>query len=207
MRRAAQLLCSLALVTLPLSLTACGGDGEDPEDGGLTTNLRGIYSIDSWTDNQAGCDAEGASVLETMSDKKLGVKMTEFFGVDILVAVPCADPTDCAESANAGFFGIFAGAALFGEGSDAAGWFGDGSSHSVTDGVCEGNYFTQRMEVIGDKSVKVETKTFSTSFPAEGSSADSECPLEAAKKAAEGQPCETLTVITATFEQPLADPP
>lgn len=204
MRRGVKLLCSLALLTLA---GACGG-GEEEEEGGLTSNLRGIYSIDSWTDNQAGCDAEGASVLDMMSDKKLGIKLTNFFGVGLLVAVPCADPIDCAESADAGFFGIFGGAALFSEGSDAAGWFGDGSSHVVTDGVCDGSYFTQRMEVIGDKRVKIETKTFTSSFPAEGTAGNSDdCPLESAKKAAEGQPCQTLTAMTATYEQPLADPP
>lgn len=204
MRRAVEILCSLALLTLAAS---CGGDDEETEAGGLTTNLRGIYAIDTWTDNQDGCDAEGPSVLDMKSDKKLGIKLTNFFGVGLLVAVPCADAADCAERADAGFFGIFGGAALFGEGSDAAGWFGDGSSHVVTDGVCDGTYFTQRMEVIGDKRVKIETKTFTTTFPAEGTGDAADCPLESAKKAAEGQPCETLTVMTATFEQPLGDPP
>jgi len=205
MRRAAKLLCSLVFFTLPFA-SGCGGD-EETEEAGLTTKLRGIYTIDTWTDNEAGCDAEGPSVLETMADKKLGIKLTSFFGVGLMIAVPCADSADCAESAEAGFFGVFAGAALFGEGSDEAGWFGDGSSHVVNNGVCEGNYFTQKMNVIGDKRVKVETKTFETSFPAAAAMGDSECPLESAKKAAEGQPCKTLTVITATYEQPLVDPP
>jgi hypothetical protein len=208
MRRAAQVLCSLSLSLLALAPSACGGDDEDQEQVGLTTKLRGIYAIDSWTSNEAGCDAEGASVLEMMSNKKLAVKLTEFFGVELVIAVPCADATSCAEDAEAGIFGIFAGAALFDRGSDAAGWDGDGSSHAVNNGVCEGNYFTQRMEVIGDKRVKVETRTFEATFPAEGTNGDSfDCPLESAKKAAAGQPCETLTVITATYEQSLADPP
>jgi hypothetical protein len=205
MRRAAQVLCSLSLLVVPL---ACGGDDEEPEETGLTTDLRGIYTINTWTENQAGCDAEGASVLDMMSNKKLAIKLTEFFGVDLLIAAPCADPTDCAEKAEAGLFGgLFGGAALFDKGSDAAGWDGNGSSHIINNGVCEGTYFTQRMEVTGDKRVKVETKIFDTTFPAEGAGDAAECPLESAKKAAEAVPCKTLAVITATYEQPLAEPP
>lgn len=206
MRRAARFACSLALVALPLAAGGCGGD-EEPEEEGLTTNLRGIYAIDTWTDNQAGCEAEGESVLESMMNKKLAIKLDGFLGVDFLVAAPCADPDDCAERASAGIFGgLFGGSALFEKGSDAAGWDGTGSSHFVNNGMCEGTYFTQRLEVIGDKRVKVETKTFSTTFAAEGPMMD-DCPLESAKKAAEGKPCETLTVITATYETTLADPP
>jgi len=206
MRRAAQVLCSMTL--LALSPLGCGGD-EEPEETGLTTGLRGIYAIDTWTDNQAGCDAEGPSVLDMMTNKKLAIKLTGFLGVDILVAAPCADPTDCAERAEAGIFGgLFGGSAIFDKGSDGAGWDGEGSSHTINNGACEGTYFTQRMEVTGDKRVTVTTKTFETTFPAEGTAGDSgDCPLESAKKAAEGKPCQTLTVITATYEQPLGDPP
>ena len=57
----------------------------------------------------------------------------------------------------------------------------------------------------GAKGVKVETRPLRRRCDASGRRRD-DCPLEAAKKAAEGKPCETLTVITATYEPTLGEP-
>jgi hypothetical protein len=211
MRRNAPALSMITLLALSLGLAissaGCGDD--EPEDTGPSTKLRGIYAIDTWTSNDAACDVEGPSILEMASSTKLAIKLDSSFGVDFLVAVPCSDPDSCANNAAAGLFAGFAGGALLNEGSDEAGWDGEGSSHSVDNGTCTGSYFTQRLTVIGDKRVRLETKVFETTFPVSGggSSSDGDCPLESARKAAEGQPCKSLEALTATYEQTLADPP
>jgi hypothetical protein len=205
MRKTSPVLCVCAV--LSLAFVAGCGDDEPEEPEGLTTGLRGIYAIDTWTRNEAGCDAEGASILDTQSSKKLAIKIGSTFGAELLVAVPCSDADSCAQNADAGVFAAFAGGALFEEGSDAAGWDTDGSTHSPLEGTCDGSYFTQRLEGAGDKRVKLSTRSIATTFPATGMGMDADCTLESARMSAAGKPCEELEVLTATYEGELADPP
>src|SRR5262245_8030913 len=80
------------LLTLALAAPAAGRGDDGSALGGLST-------IDTWTENLTGCDAEGDSILETQGSTALYLKNESFFGEDFLNGVMCTDVEDCATKA------------------------------------------------------------------------------------------------------------
>src|SRR5688572_25542456 len=76
-------------------LAACGGGGDA---GGLTSH-DGIYTIDTWTRNTAGCDAEGASVAERLPPHFF-VKNEHFFGETFINLNLCPSVEECTADAQ-----------------------------------------------------------------------------------------------------------
>ena len=83
MKRARVSLASVRVV-------ACG-DGDDP----LDSALRGIYAIDTWTENTMGCGAEGPSTLAAETDRLFDVEGVALFGQQFINANRCVDLATC----------------------------------------------------------------------------------------------------------------
>jgi hypothetical protein len=197
----------LLLGLAPL-VVGCGDDDENPPKEPLSA-LRGVYPMDSWTRNEMACDVEGPSQLEAAPEKLLGVGTTEFFIYDILVAIPCADDQDCADSVDGGVFAALAGGATFGkgQGSDAAGWESGSFGYTVTDNQCQGRYVKARLSQVAEGQLELVQEGYDVAFPAEApENADDRCPLETAQELAKALPCLSLERIVGTFARALPEP-
>lgn len=94
---------TLLCAALGLSLAACGDStdkqpGEPDGEGDfaqLGAELAGIYEIESFTRNEAGCSKEGADVLASVSQPYLVISQTKAFGVDLVNVVSCTSVADC----------------------------------------------------------------------------------------------------------------
>jgi len=168
-----------------LIVAGCGG--------GSLSDLEGVYTLDTWTQNTTAC-TEGPSVLDQMSDKALFVKEENFLGEKFLNAVHCADAADC--QAKAAEDTIFLDGYAFESGSDDKGWTGQTIFASGTD-TCSGQVIDHVMTAPADGTLRIESQT-RNSLPF-NKDADGFCNTDDAKKAAEGQPCAELEVVTATF--------
>jgi hypothetical protein len=176
---------------LSLLIVGCGG-------GSSLTELEGIYTITTWTDNTASCDAEGPSVLDQMTDTALFVKIENFLGQKFVNAVRCIDLVDC--QAKAAEDTIFLDGYAFEKGSDEDGWTGSTIFASGID-TCQGSVTDHVMTAPADGALHFESKT-RNSLPFDKDS-EGFCNTDDAKAAAEGQPCVELEVITATFADDL----
>jgi hypothetical protein len=170
----------------------CGDDG---------SALQGIYTIDAWTENLAGCDAEGDSILEVQSDTALYLKEESFFGTEFLNGVLCDDVAQCAEQAAEDT--IYLDRFTFEDGNDDDGYRAGYCSGFCDDetGLCEGDYVEDVLTAEGDGVVRFETRR----TPVSGmfSDGDGFCDDELARAAAEDATCASLEVITATFDSGL----
>jgi len=173
-----------------LIVAGCGG--------GSLTELEGVYTITTWTDNTASCAAEGASVLDQMTDKALFVKVENFLGQKFVNAVRCTDVADC--QAKAAEDTIFLDGYAFENGSDEDGWTGATVFAGGID-TCEGSVTDHVMTAPADGALHFESKT-RNSLPFDKDS-EGFCNTDDARTAAEGQPCVELEVITATFAEDL----
>jgi hypothetical protein len=163
--------------------------------GGLSTDLEGIYMITAWTENTAGCEAEGPSVLAGQSDAMFYVRAESFFGTDFVNVVLCADPQDCTTLAS-GETILFDGWA-FDEGGDGDGWRGAEALVSTNGGnECSGSVSDDTMRSPVDGTVRIESRVRNTRTFAPD--ADGFCLSEDAIAAAAGEPCARFEVVTAT---------
>jgi hypothetical protein len=162
--------------------------------GGPLSDLEGIYTIDTWTDNKTTCASEGPSVLATMSDKALFLKEVNFFGERFLNGVHCKDVADCMSKSAEDT--IFLDGWAFEHGSDSSGWTGATVFASGTD-TCTGSVIDYLMTAPSKGAIRIESST----RMAKPFSKDSMgfCNTDDARKAADGQPCVELEVVTATF--------
>lgn len=196
----------LLLGLAPLVL-GCGDDDEKSPSEPLSA-WNGVYPMDSWTRNATACDVEGPSVLEGASETLLGVGVTKFFTYKFLVAIPCADDQDCADSVDGGIFAALSGGAAFGrgQGSDAAGWESGSFAYTVADDQCQGRYVKARLSEVADGQLQLDQEGYDVVFPAEPPDKDDRCPLETAQELANTQPCVSLERIVGTFARELPEP-
>lgn len=177
----------MRITLLGLLLIGCGGD----DDG---TAFEGIWRADTWTENTMGC-TEGPSVLATR-DAFFYTKNESFLGQSFVNVKGCDDIATCKMEANdddtinIGMFG-------FDEGSDGAGWTVHNVSGFSFQGQCEGSVGDGKL-TISATTWRIEGRTVDVApFPA--GTGDEPCPEDKVEKAAEGQPCTQLEVVTATF--------
>ncbi|MBX3158533.1 MAG: hypothetical protein KF773_21365 [Deltaproteobacteria bacterium] len=176
-----------AILAFLLPLAACGG--------GLDTDLEGVYLLDDWTANPAGCNAEGPSRLANENDKALFVEIADFLGVKFVNAVTCTDVAEC--KAKAAEDTLFLGGFAFEGGNDKDGWKGRSSFASGNNTTCSGSVVDFVMTGDGTKLRIESRRTDASGFTPNASSGF--CEADDAVKAAQGQPCTELEVITATF--------
>jgi hypothetical protein len=178
----------VAPLLVSLVLAACG------DDGGSITGLAGIYTIDTWTHNTAGCDAEGEP--ETGHEANLYIESEDFLGHAFVNANTCTDVADCQSQIDSDTLDL--GRWILDGGSDSAGWTGK-VSYAGGDGAtgCSGGVITVVLTSPAAGKVRFETRSQSAAPFAVDS--NGECTTEAAEAAAVDQPCESLEVTTATL--------
>jgi hypothetical protein len=165
-----------------LGATACGSDS--------LTGLEGVYTVSTWTDNPAGCTAEGPSVA-TDHDGFFYVKSESFIGSKFVNVPSCASVAECqAKASDDGTINL--GGFAFEDGSDSAGWTTHNAFAFGSSGSCMGDITDALMTSTND-GIRIESRT-TMSAPFTG-----ECTDEAAEAAAAGQPCTSLEVVTASF--------
>ena len=161
----------------------------------VETELVGVYTMSSWTQNDTACDAEGPSILETETDKAIFVEVGSLLGQEFLQVVTCVDVPDCQSKAAEDT--IFLGEFAFDGGNDTSGWTGATFGGSIAEGQCSGLVTDFLMTGPTPDTLRVESRSRNTRpFPQDS---DGFCDLAAAKTAAEGQPCMQFEVISATF--------
>lgn len=180
-----------AALGLGLALAACGG--------GISTDLEGIYEIETWTSNTAGCETEGMSVLASQSQQRFYLRSESYFGADFLNVALCTTDTACATEAAAG--GIEFDGWAFEDGSDGAGWRGTFTDAGVVDGECQGPVSDDVLRSPAAGTLRIESKfRESRTFAPDG---EGFCDSDDAIAAASGEPCVRFDVVTATFAAPL----
>jgi len=179
-----------------LLLVACTGGGD-------MTDLEGIYTIASWTRNDADCNAEGASILETQGQTALYVKIETFITEKFVNVVPCTDTADCEEMAGDSDT-IHLGQWGFEEGSDDDGW--QVISYSAFDNMsddtqCDGTRHEAVMTSPAEGGLRLEARSSETVQFAKPSGITDCWDVEDDDAAGlVGEPaCAELEVLTATY--------
>ena len=176
------------IMTLAMAAVAagCGGSGSAYE---------GVYSVTTWTENDASCAAEGASVLENKTETFFYIKLENFLGTKFLNVKFCDDVGDCQTIAgDDGTINI--GTFSFESGNDDGWSAGYYSGFAGQDNVCDGNWVDTTLS--GDAATSIRLAVRRT--PAGGFQPDNDgfCEDKDGEQAAEGQPCGELEVVTAT---------
>src|SRR5512142_1445828 len=78
---------------------ACGGGGVSAS-GATFASFEGIYQIDADTQNPTACDAEGPSILDTITQQQFAAVHMKMLSVDGLLLVSCADDAGCSSTAS-----------------------------------------------------------------------------------------------------------
>ena len=162
--------------------------------GGLSSDLEGIYEIGTWTQNPDACDVEGPSILEQQSQTLFYVRVENFLGQKFLNASLCDDLANCQSEAGSDTINLNGWA--FDGGDDSNGWTGATVFAGGSGTECTGQVTDHLMTSSGPDTVLIESRTRETlPFPVDS---DGFCDTDQARAAAEGQPCITFEVVTAT---------
>jgi hypothetical protein len=174
------------LIAIACSAAACGS----------LTDLEGVYTIDTWTQNSTACDVEGPSVA-AINDPNFYIKIENFLGHEFVNVVECADVATCAAEAGDDET-LHLGGWAFEDGSDDDGWRETTAFAFDMNGTCTGSVRDTVMTSPASNTVRIESRERDTQpFPATGG----DCSDEDTLAAAEGQPCTTFEVTTATYTQ------
>jgi hypothetical protein len=190
-----------------LAIAACSAGlacGSDPEsDGGsdlFAGGRQGIYSIESSTLNESGCDSEGPSRLETMQPKFVFLANDDL-GLDLVWLGFCLDAADCRKDRS----NIRNPA----ETQDAVGFVKTGGGYadesvyggSASGGTCTGANSTTRILKMSDTGFVYERRN--TPITGLVPAADGACTESAAQAAVASASCKTYAVYRGSFAQPL----
>ncbi len=197
----------LLVCWLGASTSLLGCSNEEPDDFGK--DVEGLYGIEEWTQNTAGCDAEGASVLASQTDTKLGIRVDEFF-VPFLVVATCTDADDCASSTSGSVFSALGGAATL-ERESGSGYDTEGTvSWSTGPDGCTGTLGLARLDKQSGGHVRFETRRYDFENVSPDTTADDgspDCSADNLRKVAKANGCVQLDVITAVKEGPIPPKP
>ena len=175
---------------LPACLSACGSGG--------AAGTEGVYQVETWTDNQNDCAAEGPSVLTQHNETIFYLELGSLLGTDFLGGTFCADVAACQALAAEDTY--HATLLLnFNEGNDADGWmchcFMSGAN--VVNGVCnDANLWETSLDLNPDHSLRIERRVLSLSgFPAD----NGRCTIDGAIQVASSGTCTSREVLNASF--------
>jgi hypothetical protein len=163
------------------------------------TDHAGIYAVDSWTFNEAGCDAEGPPLgprvdrIDTPSAFVAVINEDGGFEGPWINVELCESEDECRTDASDGVF--HASGWSFEEGEDGPGWTRERAYGSDIDGRCDALLIQTRM-TFANTGVVIEERRTSTGFERD---ANGECSDAAAATAARAQRCNTLEVTSASF--------
>jgi hypothetical protein len=183
-----------SLVALGLPALSCGGG-----DSGAFSDRRGIYMLTALTNNEAGCDAPGPSILAAEPEKFLAGVTISFFGSTMLTLHPCADVADCrtvaADARANNVIPLGSGYVLDGTRGDTL--VGSAVVAGGAGATCDGRLTEHVLTQSTDRSITIESRTTLTGPFAQDS--DGFCTTEDAKQAAAGKPCTSLRILNAAF--------
>lgn len=181
-----------------------GEDASPPE-----TALAGLYTVDSWTDNEAGCDEEGPSSGDALLWPRFGVNpdANDLIGLSWVLAFACSDEDNCARRQDDGaVIGLLVNGWRLVEGDDAAGWRGtrDGAYREQDDDSCTGFRTTATLTGTAQTSARLEARHEFVSWDDENTGGP--CDSDEVAGLVTGT-CDRLEVITATYDEPLPPVP
>ena len=182
-------------------LAACGGSGSDFDD--LAAEMTGIYRVTAFTHNSSACAPGGDSVLG--SERFAVITREEFFGQTLVSAISCVSTADCrnkvarradgeALTIDFSFSASQVGSAdtLVGQGASTG--FG-------IDGVCVEGELTTVTFALTATGIQIENAiTIADDYPV---TSDGFCTTSETQKAAQGNTCSELEVLTAELVEEL----
>lgn len=179
-----------------LALTGCLGNHQP-----IGSEYRGVYRVDTFTDNPSGCDVEGPSSFPPGSDHLVAFTGSEKNGRWVWLST-CADVARCRAYHQAYIRGegTSAGPSFFMQFDDDRGDHLEGGV--VRTGVAgeascqDAQLTTAILARTPPTTVRIEARTVVVSHPLDEAGM---CTTAATRIAAEGKPCMRLRVITATF--------
>jgi len=194
--------CAIALATV-----ACGGENdEDSTGGGVSAQLDGIYALSDITRNDAGCVAEGGSVLTEYSDTHFVIcTVTSPFAYTTVA--PCSDVAACHSLVDT----IRSHSPFSADWITTLGYTDDaglprghqvGTGFGTADGTC-----TERTIVDTNTSqpaagtVRLESRTYA--LPDAPQDSEGFCVAESQEPTPDESACTSLEVITGTFVEAL----
>jgi len=185
---------------------ACGDGGSGGLSSDVLAGFEGIYQLDAATENPAACDAEGPSILDTITQKQFVAIQLQMLTAKGLQLISCADDAGCASTANM----VRAGGGWGGEwgwflsrsaGVDQLGGL-SASSGFQQNGTCTGRSYTDLLLARQADALRLETRTTALAdLPADNGI----CWADAAKEQSEAasRPCSSLRVLTGSKRGPL----
>ncbi len=177
------MISKLPLAVFLLGTAACGS--------GSLTELEGIYTVTTWTDNLASCEVEGPSVA-SIQNPFFFIKSENIFGSKFVNVAGCETQAECEAKATDADT-IHLGGFAFESGSDSAGWTSRSTFAFESNGMCEGSATDQKMTSTAG-AIRIESR--STDIAPYAGDCDDDAKIE---EAAAGQPCVSLEVMTASF--------
>ena len=201
----ARLRLSAALTAALLGVCGCSAD-DDAQSGGLSdaavAEFVGTYAVTAYTVNDAGCEAQGPSVLDSLTDTRFVLADQVVLGRRLLQLASCKDDADCSSKwtairGNQGYALEYGFAFTARESDDTLTGFTASAGPAEQDGSCHRTYSVHVLSLREDGSLRLESRLKRL---ADQPQRDGVCWLEPAamKREAEDRPCATLTVIHAT---------
>ncbi len=193
----------IALAALALACAAAVAGCQRQTVAGAAEAWKGIYAIQTYTVNAAGCDGEGPSALDSLRDRFVLVFPATTMGQPRLGIMSCRDLDECRDKARR----QAAGEMLSGEfGYELVEIGADGrlSARYASTGfgspdhkTCTGGSASDRALERAAGVLRLEERTRrARDYPADDEGA---CWTDRALAAAEGEPCSQLTVLTASL--------
>jgi len=96
----------LLVVALGLFGAACGesDDGRESEPAlseETIASFEGLYELESFNESPSGCDGEGASTFDAMTERRFVLVGASFYGQPYLALASCGDVPECGERVSA----------------------------------------------------------------------------------------------------------
>jgi hypothetical protein len=192
-------------------LAGCSGS-DDADAGGISSwtaqAMSGVYELTHFTENEAGCDAEGQSVLDGITDHHFLVTPAMVLADRVLMLVSCDGIEDCRQKRNAienrQAFGVDYNFILTSEidATHVAGFEASTGTGRVAGMCTERVYSDHRLTQVTGSLLRLESRS---KLLADRSQTDGSCsviPAESKSEAA-GLPCGKLRVLEGTK---VADP-
>jgi hypothetical protein len=196
------LLCALGST---LCLSGCSGEAEGTDEASVQ-QLDGVYALESFTRNEAGCDAEGESVVDALQQQYFVIRRLSSPIAYTMVAA-CAEPAACHEL----------GAAIASHQSFSSSWSltlgyqddaGYPRGHEVSsglgtsDGMCTDRVIQDTLTSQPEANlVRLETRTFP--LPDQPQDSDGFCVARPDEPTPSDAACAMLEVATGRLVEPL----
>lgn len=211
--RAIAALSAAPAVLGSLLLTACnaaGGNGGaaglgspalgNPASGATVTAFEGVYELDDRTLNDASCDADGPTILDTTAERMFVLVGDEVFGQRTLMMVSCADEAACRGKVeavrNRMSFSSQYGVTLSHEPTKGEFAGSTSSTGFQSDGKCTGRTWVDHLLTRTEERVRLESRA--KALPDKPPDEEGFCVTKPSEDSveAESAPCTSLEVFT-----------